>query len=167
MAWKEHFRMMADYNRWANAKVYDMAEDLSEEEFNRDMGAFFRSVCGTLNHILVADLIWMRRLTGEGEPPSRLDAILHPDLAGLRKAREAMDTRIAETIAGMDEADFAGTRTYTTIVSPDEVTTPVKDILTHIFNHQTHHRGQVHTIYTALGRPSLALDLIYYQREAA
>ena len=71
-----HFAMLARYNAWANGRVYDAAAALTDAQYRADRGAFFKSVHGTLNHLLVADRIWMRRFTGEGEAPSRLDAIL-------------------------------------------------------------------------------------------
>ena len=72
---KQHFMMFAAYNRWANARIYDAAAALPEEAFKRDVGAFFGSLMGTLNHILVADRIWLKRFTGEGEAPASLDTV--------------------------------------------------------------------------------------------
>ncbi|TIW76146.1 MAG: damage-inducible protein DinB, partial [Mesorhizobium sp.] len=77
------------YNQWANGRIYDAADDLNDEEFNRDVGAFFGSLMGTLNHLLAADRIWMKRFTGEGVAPTTLDAILYRALPVLRTAREA------------------------------------------------------------------------------
>lgn len=91
---QQHFRMFAAYNRWANALVYDAAAALTEDELTRNSGAFFGSMLGTLNHLLVADRIWMKRFTGEGEAPKALDTILFTDFARLRTAREAEDERI-------------------------------------------------------------------------
>ena len=71
-----HYRMFARYNEWANGRLYDAAGKLSVEQYRADRGAFFKSVHGTLNHLLVTDRIWMQRFTGEGEAPNRLDAIL-------------------------------------------------------------------------------------------
>ena len=76
---KQHFMMFAAYNQWANNRIYAAAAELTDEEFNRDTGAFFGSLMGTLNHLLATDRIWMKRFTGQGEAPSRLDAILHED----------------------------------------------------------------------------------------
>src|SRR3954447_18797082 len=89
-----HYRMFGHYNAWANGRLYDAAARLSPEQYRADRGAFFKSVHGTLNHLLVTDRIWMQRLTGEGDAPDRLDAILFETLAGLRPAREAEDRRI-------------------------------------------------------------------------
>ncbi|TIT27996.1 MAG: damage-inducible protein DinB, partial [Mesorhizobium sp.] len=88
---KQHFMMFAAYNQWANGRIYEAAADLVDEEFERDVGAFFGSMAGTLNHLLAADRIWMKRFTGEGDAPSRTDAILHRALPVLWLAREAED----------------------------------------------------------------------------
>jgi uncharacterized damage-inducible protein DinB len=89
-------RMLAGYNRWCNERLYAAAASLTEDELRADRGVFFRSMLGTLNHILVADRIWMRRFTGSGDAPARLDAILHEELDALRAARQSEDARIAD-----------------------------------------------------------------------
>jgi uncharacterized damage-inducible protein DinB len=156
--------MFAAYNAWANARIYEAASDLNKEEFGRDTGAFFKSMRGTLNHILVADRIWMKRFTGEGAAPASLDTILYIDFAKLRKARETEDKRIFDWIGSLSEKAFAGRFTYMTVTDMRTVSQRLAPALAHLFNHQTHHRGQVHMILTALGRPSVQLDLIYFQR---
>lgn len=160
----QNFRMFAAYNRWANAAVYDAASALSEEELNSNAGAFFGSLLGTLNHILVADRIWLKRFTGEGTAPASLDATLHDDLASLRDAREAEDERIVDWIDDLNDKVLAGRFTYVTVTDMRTVSQRLAPALAHFFNHQTHHRGQAHTILTSLGKPSLTLDLIYFQR---
>ncbi|MDZ5696305.1 DinB family protein [Chelativorans sp. M5D2P16] len=164
---KRHFEMMAAYNRWANGILYDAAAGLEPEEYTRDVGAFFRSMMGTLNHILVADRIWMQRFTGEGNAPASLDAIVHSALPALRLAREAEDARIIEWIAGLDEKGLQGRFTYVTVVNPRTVSQRLAPALTHLFNHQTHHRGQAHMILSVLGAEPPALDLIYFHRTPA
>lgn len=161
---QQDFMMLAAYNAWANARVYDAAGGLSEEEFGRDAGAFFKSMKGTLNHLLVADRVWMKRFSGEGEHPSTLDAILHEALPALRLAREAEDRRIRDWVSGLGAEALAGRFTYMTVTDMRTVSQRLSPALAHFFNHQTHHRGQAHTILTILGQPSLQLDLIYFQR---
>ena len=156
--------MFAAYNSWANTQLYDAALELSEDEFNRDTGAFFRSMMATLNHILVADRIWMKRFTGEGQAPATLDTILFSDVAKLRAAREAEDQRIADYVEGLTEKALTGRFTYMTVTDMRTVSQRLAPALAHIFNHQTHHRGQAHAILTSLGKPSLTLDLIQFQR---
>ncbi|MCO5145902.1 MAG: DinB family protein [Aquamicrobium sp.] len=161
---RRHFQMFAAYNRWANAAVYDAAADLSADELARDMGAFFGSLIGTLNHILVADRIWMKRFTGEGTAPAALDTILHSALPVLRVAREAEDARIVEWIDALPDKAFTGRFTYLTVTDMRTISQRLAPALAHFFNHQTHHRGQAHAMVTALGRPSPTLDLVYFQR---
>lgn len=163
---KQHFMMFAAYNTWANARIYAAAAKLSDADYRADRGAFFRSVHGTLNHLLVADRIWLRRFTGTGEAPDRLDAILFEDLSALRQAREAEDRRIEGYVSDLTEADLAGTIRYRTITNPTEVEQPLGPALAHLFNHQTHHRGQVHTLLTGLTGEAPSLDLILFQRQS-
>jgi len=161
---QQHFRMFAAYNRWANALVYDAAAALTEDELTRNSGAFFGSMLGTLNHLLVADRIWMKRFTGEGEAPKALDTILFTDFARLRAAREAEDERIVAWTDTLTPKALAGRFTYMTVTDVRTVSQRLAPALAHFFNHQTHHRGQAHMILTALGKPSLVLDLVYFQR---
>mgnify|MGYP002277314627 CR=1 FL=1 len=164
---RNHFRMFAAYNRWANARLYAVSAALPDADYRAERGAFFGSLQGTLNHILVADRIWLRRFTGEGPSPTRLDEILHDDLAGLSAARQAEDARIVDWVASLDAADLAGTFSYRAITQPKDITQPLAPALAHFFNHQTHHRGQAHILITiAAGKDAAPpLDLIYFQRE--
>lgn len=161
---QQHFRMFAAYNRWANALVYDAAARLTEDELAHGCGAFFGSMLGTLNHLLVADRIWMKRFTGEGEAPKTLDAVLFADFARLRAAREAEDARIVSWVETLTPKALAGRFTYMTVTDVRTVSQRLAPALAHFFNHQTHHRGQAHMILTTLGKPSLVLDLVYFQR---
>jgi uncharacterized damage-inducible protein DinB len=159
-----HYRMFAAYNRWANTQVYAAAAELSDADFRSNRGAFFGSLHRTLNHLLVADRIWMKRFTGPGEAPTTLDAVLFEDLDTLAAARKAEDERIIAWTSMLDEKTLAGDFTYVTVVQPVEITQPLSAAVAHFFNHQTHHRGQCHMTLTALGKPSLTLDLIYFLR---
>lgn len=161
---KQHFQMFAAYNKWANGRIYDAAATLSSDELERNMGAFFKSMIGTLNHMVATDRIWMKRFTGEGEAPTSLDAIIARDFAKLRTLREAEDARIQKWIGSLKEKDLAGRFTYTTVSDMRTVSQRLAPALAHFFNHQTHHRGQAHVVLTALGKPSVVLDLIYFQR---
>jgi len=161
---KQHFLMFAAYNAWANAQVYEAAGQLSSEEFTRDTGVFFGSLMGTLNHILVADRIWMKRFSGEGDAPTQLDTILHREFAALAAARQAEDRRISHWVEGLSDEALEGRFTYMTVTDIRTISQRLAPALAHIFNHQTHHRGQAHAALTALGKPSLTLDLIYFQR---
>jgi uncharacterized damage-inducible protein DinB len=160
-----YFANFARYNAWANIRLYDAVALLTEAQFVADRGAFFRSVQGTLNHLLVADRAWMQRITGIGEAPTRLDTILFEALPDLRAAREAEDARIIAHISALTDPDLAGTISYRRVTTPEPFTQPLTQVLAHLFNHQTHHRGQVHTLLTGLTGEAPELDLMFFQRE--
>ena len=165
MIMKTHFAMMADYNAWANGRLFEIASRLPDDQYRRNVGAYFKSLHGTLNHILVADRIWMRRLTGAGDHPGDLNAIVFDDFPSLRAARQQEDQRIIRFIEGLSEAGLEEMCDYRTL-SGTAHTQPRREILAHLFNHQTHHRGQAHAILTILGvcEPD-GLDLLLMQRE--
>ncbi len=164
---KDHFAMFAGYNHWANRRLYAAARALPDADYRTPRGAFFGSLHGTLNHLVVADRIWMRRFTGEGPLRTRLDEILFEDLDSLEAARAVEDARIIAYVDGLSEPDLAATFTYRTIVQPKDVTQRLAPALAHFFNHQTHHRGQAHGLVTAIaGNAAMpGLDLILYQRD--
>jgi len=164
---KAHFAMFARYNAWANRRLYDSAAKLSDADYRAERGAFFGSVHRTLNHLLVGDRIWMHRFTQEGPTYTKLDEAPCADLATLRGEREAEDKRIIGYIDGLDDEKLATVFSYRTIASPMDITQPLAPALSHFFNHQTHHRGQVHGLMTALaGRDAApSLDMILFQRE--
>jgi uncharacterized damage-inducible protein DinB len=161
---KAHFQMFAAYNQWANALLYDAAKLLPDEDYRLDRGAFFGSVHGTLNHILVADRIWMKRFTGEGDAPKRLDAIICGDLQKLSIERRREDQRIADWLDHIDAKALSGRFTYTAIVDMRTISQRIAPALAHFFNHQTHHRGQTHALLTGFGLEAPSLDLVYFQR---
>ncbi|MDE2290114.1 MAG: damage-inducible protein DinB [Burkholderiales bacterium] len=161
---KAHFDMLARYNAWANTRLFEAAGNLSDADYRADRGAFFKSVHGTLNHLLVTDRVWMRRFTGEGDAPDRLDAILYESFDHLRGARETEDARIVGYVTGLDEAALAGVITYRRVSTPEVLTQPLAPAFAHWFNHHAHHRGQVHALLTGLGRHAPELDLLIFQR---
>jgi uncharacterized damage-inducible protein DinB len=160
----ENFRQLAAYNGWANLRLYGAALELPEEAYRRPTGVFFGSLHGTLNHLLVADRVWLKRLTGSGEHPNRLDAILHDDRRDLLRARIAEDARINGLIGSYTDSDLTNSVAYHTSAGA-KYDQPLQDILLHFFNHQTHHRGQAHACVSILtGREPPTLDLLAYQR---
>ncbi|MPR06983.1 DinB family protein [Microvirga tunisiensis] len=163
---KPHFAMMAGYNAWCNERIYDVVAQLPDADYRADRGAFFKSVHGTLNHLLVADRIWLKRFSGRGDAPNRLDAILFENLDDLRDARHREDERIIAYIDSLSEADLGGRIRYKTITNPVEIEQPLAPALIHFFNHQTHHRGQVHGLLTGFGLEAPSLDLILFQRKS-
>ncbi|MFL6603167.1 MAG: DinB family protein [Steroidobacteraceae bacterium] len=147
---KAHFVTLAKYNEWANSRLYRMARALPDEAYRRHVGAYFGSLHGTLNHLLTADRIWMRRLTRMGEHPGKLNATACDDLQSLRIARQTEDERIVSFVERLEEEEFAKQWDYQTLNGTPQ-RQPIGEILAHLFNHQTHHRGQAHMILTVLG----------------
>jgi uncharacterized damage-inducible protein DinB len=164
---KAHFEQFAAYNRWANARLYQAAFALSDADYRRDVGAFFKSMHGTLNHLVLTDRIWLKRLDGQGEHPDRLNAILYEDRRALALARADEDERLVRYVAGLDEAAFEGVLGYAN-TSGKRFEQKRREILAHLFNHQTHHRGHAHMILSiCTGREPPPFDLLAYQRNPA
>ncbi|HWK94079.1 MAG TPA: DinB family protein [Pseudolabrys sp.] len=160
--------MFAAYNAWCNERLYEAAAKVPDDEYRADRGAFFKSLHGTLNHLLVADRIWMRRFTGAGEAPPALNTILFDRFEDLRAARRSQDVLINRYIDGLDQEKLTGMFRYKTVTTPQKtIEQPLAPALDHFFNHQTHHRGQAHALLTAIGGKDAApsLDLLILQRE--
>ena len=158
------FRQLAAYNRWANSRLYAAALDLSDQAYRLHIGVFFGSLHGTLNHLLLTDRLWLKRLTGEGDHPNQLDAILYEDRAELTRARIAEDNRWIAVVERYDEAALASLHSYKTTSGMPQ-SQVLSDILLHLFNHQTHHRGQAHACLSILtGEEPPSLDLLVFQR---
>jgi uncharacterized damage-inducible protein DinB len=162
----ENFRQLAAYNHWANLRLYDAALQLPEQSYRRPVGVFFGSLHGTLNHLLLTDRIWLRRLTGDGDHPANLDAILYDDRDALLRARIAEDARLQRVVDGYADGDLVQPIAYRT-TSGKDYSQLLQDILLHLFNHQTHHRGQAHACCSILtGTEPPSLDLLQFQRGA-
>src|SRR5438094_7500540 len=114
MITQEHYKQLAAYNRWANARLYAAALDLSDVSYRLQTGVFFGSLHGTLNHLLLTDRLWLKRLTGEGDHPNQLDAILYDDRAELTRARVAEDDRLIALVEKYNEAALANLHSYKT-----------------------------------------------------
>ncbi len=156
-----HFQMLAQYNGLANHKLYEACALLSDEERKLVRPAFFKSIHGTLNHILVGDRIWMTRFQGLEIPSTGLNTILYEDFLELRQVREAEDEKIKTFFLNLDDNFFTQTIQYRNNAGNLHVD-PVELLITHFFNHQTHHRGQVHDqlSQTSVKPPSLDMHRI-------
>ncbi len=164
MSLLQHLQTMAAYNMWANRRLYNACKELPEAEYHAARPAFFKSIHGTLNHILVGDLMWIARINGNQPDLKRLDAILHPDLPSLRDTREQQDRCLIELVDRVDDADLERDYSYDTLTF-GPMHSPLKHMLGHLFNHQTHHRGQVHDQLSQTDVPPPPLDLMFYLRE--
>jgi len=152
---------MAQYNRWMNERLYDFCNRLSDQERKRDVGAFFKSIHGTLNHLLLGDRIWLGRFLGEPFTVTSLAQELHSDFAQLRAARSRTDARIIDWAGSLTSADLAGEISYTSVVNPKPHRYPLWFAVAHFFNHQTHHRGQLTTLLSQCGVDPGITDLIW------
>jgi uncharacterized damage-inducible protein DinB len=161
----EHLRRMARYNAWANRRLYAACEQLSEDAYYQPRKAFFGSIHGTLNHLLVGDRIWLARIEGRPGPNVRLSDQPYRSLAELKEARAVEDAHMIRLVDGYAEDDLQRTVRYRTITVPSETQTPLHLCWRHLVNHQTHHRGQVHDQQSQTEVAPPLLDLIYYLRE--
>lgn len=171
MSIPSHFTMMAGYNAWMNANLYESAGKLAPEELARERGAFFGSLLGTLNHLIVADTIWLKRFAEHPakpaalEPvralpmPAALNQVLFTGLGELAARRKLLDTAITDWTAALTQADLDLVLHYTNTrgVSSQK---RMSMLLTHFFNHQTHHRGQASTLLFQAGQDIGATDLL-------
>jgi uncharacterized damage-inducible protein DinB len=162
----ENFRQLAGYNQWANRRLYAAALEMPDDQYRSSTGVFFDSLHGTLNHLLLTDRVWLKRLTGEGDHPHRLDAILHEDRRALARARTAEDARLINLINGYSSADLDQAVSYQTMSGASQQQ-KLHEILMHLFNHQTHHRGHAHACCSIVtGNEPPSLDLLLFQRGA-
>lgn len=161
--------ILSNYNQWANRRIYDVVATLPDDVYRKDLGAFFGSIHATLNHILVIDRLWSSRVMGEYHGIKSLDQILHEDLKSLRKDRGIMDEHLirltGRLTAGMDGGLDREVH-YRMLKGGEKYASPARHILLTLFNHQTHHRGQVHCMLTQSGIKEIPpLDVIFYLRE--
>ena len=161
---KAHFERFARYNRWANRRIYAAVAQLDAADFNAPRSGFFPSLAKTLNHILVGDRTWMSRFEGLPHPHKSLDEIPHPQFQALDAARETEDQRIIRYTGTLTEDRLVAALKYTNMAGEPKLT-PLDITLTHFFNHQTHHRGQVHAMLSGTAVPPPSIDLIYFLTE--
>jgi uncharacterized damage-inducible protein DinB len=148
-----YVQRLARYNRWQNENLYGVADALSDAERRRERGAFFGSIHGTLSHLLWADRIWMSRFAGTPRPAGGIpeSVSLYGDWGELKRERAAFDGVIVDWADKLDDDTVAGDLTWFSGAIKAEVSRPKWLLLTHMFNHQTHHRGQVHCLLTQAG----------------
>ena len=154
-------RMMAAYNAEMNRRLYAAADTLDDAARRADGGAFWGSIHGTLSHLLWGDTIWMSRFDGWEKPAIGMkdSPRLVEDWATLCAARAAADARILDWAGRLTEQRLAAPLTWFSAVSNREATLPLWVTVTHVFNHQTHHRGQAHALLTRAGAATGDTDL--------
>ena len=171
MSCAAYAKTMAAYNAWMNEKVYAATARLPESEVVRERGAFFGSIFGTLSHLVVADTIWLRRFATDPAHahalaplrdmpmPARLDERPFADLPALARRRSTLDAVLAGWTAGLDDDALRGTLRYVDMRGNPHAR-EVSALLMHLFNHQTHHRGQVTTLLSQAGQDVGVTDLV-------
>ena len=159
----EYVRTMARYNTWQNRSLYTAADTIADDERRKDRGAFFGSIHGTLSHLLWGDEQWMSRFTPSIPKPSgsgKESPGYCPDWALLKERRIALDRAIEAWADAMDPSGVYGDITWYSGLAKAERSMPRWIIFAHFFNHQTHHRGQVHAMLTAAGARPDDTDLM-------
>jgi uncharacterized damage-inducible protein DinB len=168
----DNYRFLARYNRWFNERLYTACETLSDEERKRDRGAFFGSIHQTLTHLVLADKLWLQRFAAQGTPFAALPPALvalpdgadytsnsYPHWQDLKRTREALDAAIETWLVDLSPQFLASVMRYTNMKGVSRAH-PAWQALTHFFNHQTHHRGQVTTLLMQAGVDVGVTDLI-------
>lgn len=162
MIWPSYVRTLARYNSWQNTNIYGAAGALSDAQRKEDRGAFFGSIHATLNHILWADQVWLHRL-GAAAPPAKPSIAaglsLHESWEALSEERRSFDALIENWANHLQPSDLEGDLTWYSGATGRELTHPRAFLAVHLFNHQTHHRGQVHALLTGFGIKPGVMDL--------
>jgi uncharacterized damage-inducible protein DinB len=150
---------MAAYNRWMNERLYALCGGIPDAERRRDRGAFFGSIHATLDHIAYADTAFLSRFTGDPPEVPPLGVVLHPGWDELAAVRAALDARLEAWAGGLTNAWLRAPHTYASNVDGATRTLPTWVLVAHLFNHQTHHRGQLTTLLSQLGHDPGITDL--------
>lgn len=155
---------LARYNCWANTTLLQDAAGAAPACLTAPRPVDFGSILGVLNHLLLADRLWLSRLTGQGEAPTSVAGLVATSLEALIPLRQAEDARILEMTATLSPARLAETLHYRTIHG-QPMAMPLAVCMMHLFNHHTHHRGQVHGLLGQCGIPVRDLDFVYFMRD--
>lgn len=146
-----YYQLMAEYNCWMNQKIYSVCSAIPDEQRKQDMGAFFKSIHGTLNHLLYGDKAWMGRFTLHPFSVTVIGQELYAEFEVLRAERETTDRQIIEWSRHLNPEWLSQPFEYTSNVDGKCRVLPTWVLVTHMFNHQTHHRGQITTLLKQLG----------------
>lgn len=155
------FKLFAQYNQLMNQRILDTCSTLSENDLIANMGAFFGSIMGTLNHLVNADELWLSRLLNRPHQVRALDEIRFTNLQALREVRSALDEDLIGYIDRLDDEQLGLPLKYTSLAANQTREESLPKVLLHLFNHQTHHRGQVTTLLFQKGVDPGVTDLIF------
>lgn len=165
--WQAHFVQLARYNVWATQQLLAATEPVNEFDYRRDLRLFFKSIHGTLNHLLVGEhMLWQRRFARGENPKLELDMEVEPERDRLAQALKGGAKTWEPLIASWPAERFEGQLDYIT-TNGQALSLPFAATLTHVFNHGTHHRGQISAALTFLGQPAPVLDLVYFLQQSA
>ncbi len=165
MSAQHHFQTLARYNVWAMHRLLEAVERLSDQDYRRDVGLFFKSIHGTLNHLLVGEhMLWYPRFARGESPKLALDAEIEPVRERLAQALRGGSGNWKPLIESFSDERFEGKLNYTRM-NGQTMSLPFMGALTHVFNHGTHHRGQITAALTMLGQPCPELDLVWMLQE--
>jgi uncharacterized damage-inducible protein DinB len=158
----EQFKLLVTYNRLMNQRMFEALSVLSQQQLNESRGAFFGSIHGSLNHILVGDIIWLKRFAAHPafskqkkyldqlEQPASLDAVLFDDFGSLKQMRETIDNLLVNWISPLNQHDLEGVLNYNNMAG-NPFRCELVSLIHHLFLHQVHHRGQITTLMSQLG----------------
>ncbi len=167
MSNRDLLRLMGQYHPWAYGRLFEAVDRMAETDYRHDFGLAFRSVHGTLNHLLVVEHLWRERLQRVPCSATRLDQELQHDRAPLRASLKEFALSWSPLIDGFDGLDEAGlgrVLAYQNLQGID-LALPLAPLILHVFNHATHHRGQISAVLTRLGFPAPEMDLPYFMLE--
>ncbi len=159
----EEMRLLYDYNSWANRRILDVCAALTDEQFTRDLASSFRSVRDTLAHIMGAEWIWLERWRGSS-PGALPKADQFPNLASLRQRWAELESDLLRFVASLSQEALTGALSYRTFDGKPQ-SQPLWQMLQHLANHGSYHRGQVTTMLRQLGAKPVSTDLIGFYRE--
>jgi uncharacterized damage-inducible protein DinB len=156
----DYFQRLSQYNTWMNERLFEVCSEIPDAVRKEDRGAFFGSIHGTLNHILLADKVWLGRFLHQPVEYSSLAQELFADFEPLRQERQKTDQEISAWVDSLTEEQLAEPLKFTSMVKRQECVYPLWHAATHFFNHQTHHRGQVTTLLSQCGYDPGVTDLL-------
>ena len=156
---KTQFELMARYNQWMNTKLFAVCAEIPDADRKKDMGAFFKSIHGTLNHLLYGDKSWMGRFKGKSIDGLKMGVDLYSDFEELRQEREKTDLEIIDWSKNLEDNWLNGDFEFTSKVDGITRNIPAWAVVTQMFNHQTHHRGQLTTLIKQLGHEPGITDI--------
>lgn len=168
MVTQQYVHLMAAYSEWQNRNIFDAADSVSDAERRRDRGTFFRSIHETLNHVLWGDQLWLHRLAGTPEPPVNgipASTTLHEDWEQLKADRIRTDKLALGWACDTTDESFDGRLSWYSGVVDKEISRPKWALIVQLFNHGTHHRGQVHAMLTAAGATPGDTDVQFMEND--